>query len=391
MKPLKIALFTYSTKPRGGVVHTLNLAENLARLNHNVHIYSLSSGSEYFRHVEIPYTLIPCPAIEYESIDEKVESYIRIYTEYMSNLTNIYDIYHAEDCISANALLNLREMGLIKFYARTVHHIDDFTSNSLIECQLKSILEPDYMITVSNFWDRELRTKYSLSPTVINNGVDFEKFDTEEDDHSKAEAKGSFSLGDSKVILSVGGIEPRKNSITTLRAFNIAMSYFKTRGEKLVWLIGGGETLFDYRAYREEFFSELNKIGLELDNDVVVLGCVPEDSMKILYNAADVFVFPSVKEGWGLVVHEAMAAGLPVIASDIEPMTEYLINGENSILVAPMDFEALSLQIIKVLESPGLRSKLVAGGKKTAQKCSWNRAALKHVEFYDGILSELSS
>lgn len=390
MRSLDIALLTYSTKPRGGVVHTLNLAENLARLNHKVHVYTLSAGKNFFRQVSVPYTLIPCPETEYESIDEKIRSYIGIYTDYLSSHKSTHDIFHAEDCISANALLNLRERGLIGFFARTVHHIDDFTSESLVECQSKSILKPDHIITVSKTWERELSSVYSLTSTVINNGVDTGKFGSPPDEESKEAIKAGFSVGGSEVMLSIGGIEPRKNTLTALKAYNIARSYFKTKGERLVWMIGGGETLFDYRAYRDEFFSEIKRLGLKLDKDIFILGRIPEDSITNLYKAADVFVFPSVKEGWGLVVLEAMASGVPVIASGIEPMTEYLRDGDNSILVSPADFKSLAYRLIEVLGDGELRQRLVRGGRKTAEMFSWENTALEHARFYSGILGELN-
>ncbi|MGH7801142.1 MAG: MSMEG_0565 family glycosyltransferase [Thermodesulfobacteriota bacterium] len=428
MKSLKIALFTYSTKPRGGVVHTLNLAEELARLKHRVHIYALGSKevsavtskpapslvegtrdlpdvdesgakilgsppvllvdekSEFFRPVEVPFTIIPCSTLPEENIDERVKRYITTYTDYLSSVRERYDIYHAEDCISANTLLELRSRGLIRFFVRTVHHIDDFTSKSLIECQLRSILEPDYLIVVSKFWEKELRSRYSLNPTVINNGVDIEKFKIQGDEGIKERAKNSFSVNGNNVMLSIGGIEPRKNTLTALRAFNIVSDYFKSKGERLVWLIGGGETLFDYRAYREEFFSEINRLGLKLDEDIIILGPVPEDSISKLYQAGDVFVFPSIKEGWGLVVLEAMASGIPVIASGIEPMTDYLEDEKNALLVSPMDYKALAQQIIRVLEKTELRYKLIGNGIKTAQVYSWRNTALRHSEFYNRIL-----
>ncbi len=439
MKSLRIALFTYSTKPRGGVVHTLSLAEELARLGHQVHIYALGSTqvnevtskpapslvegtrdlpknrvyrankqgsppvslvdveSGFFRPVSVPYTIIPCSTLPEENIDEKVKRYISTYTEHLSSIGEHYDIYHAEDCISANMLCELRNRGLIKFFVRTVHHMDDFTSKSLIDCQLKSILEPDYVIVVSKFWEKELRSRYSLNPTVINNGVDIEKFKIQEGKGTKERAKNSFSVNGSstrlttgcKVMLSIGGIEPRKNTLTALRAFNIVSNYFKSKGERLVWLIGGGETLFDYRAYREEFFSEIKRLGLRLDEDIIILGTVPEDSISKLYQAGDVFIFPSIKEGWGLVVLEAMASGLPVIASGIEPMTDYLQDEGNALLVFPMDYEALAQQIIRVLEKTELRGKLIRNGMKTAQVYSWRNTALRHSEFYSGILESV--
>jgi len=390
MKSLRIALFTYSTKPRGGVVHTLNLAEELARLKHRVHIYALSTGEGFFRPVSVPYyTLIPCAIVANESIDDKVKRYISTYADYLSSVRENYDIYHAEDCISANMLCELRSRGSIKFFLRTVHHIDDFTSRSLIDCQLKSILEPDYIIVVSRFWEKELRSRYSLNPTVINNGVDIKKFKNQGEEGIKEKAKNSFSVNGNNVMLSIGGIEPRKNTLTALRAFKIASNYFKSKGERLVWLIGGGETLFDYRAYREEFFSEIKRLGLKLDEDIIILGTVPEDSMVNLYQAGDVFVFPSVKEGWGLVVLEAMASGLPIIASGIEPMTDYLKEGENALLVSPMDYEALAQQIIRVLDKSDFRDRLIINGIKTAQAYSWQNTALRHSEFYSRILERV--
>src|SRR3989304_4103379 len=431
MKSLRIALFTYSTKPRGGVVHTLNLAEELARLGHQVNIYAWGSRNEsavtsrtrdlpniqvnktknrgsppvwladesleFFRPVHVPYTIIPCSTLPEENIDEKVKRYISIYTEHLSSIRENYDIYHAEDCISANVLFELRSRNLIKFFVRTVHHLDDFTSKSLIDCQLRSILDPDYIIVVSRFWEKELRSRYSLNPKVINNGVDIEKFKIQGDEGIKERAKNSFSVNGNNVMLSIGGIEPRKNTLTALRAFNIASNYFKSKGERLVWLIGGGETLFDYRAYREEFFSEVKRLGLKLgvrepqsnDEDIIILGTVPEDSISKLYQAGNVFVFPSVKEGWGLVVLEAMASGLPVIASGIEPMTDYLKDGENALLVSPMDYETLAQHIISVLEKTELRDKLIRNGRETAQAYSWRNTALRHLEFYSGILESV--
>jgi glycosyltransferase-like protein len=314
----------------GRRIHTLP-HESLARLGHAVRDIALRGN--FFR------TCAPATHTvsekECAGMDKKIRTYKYIYR--ISILARLHDIFHAEDCISANALLNLRERGLIGSFARTVHHIDDFTSESLIECQMKSILEPDYVITVSNAWEKELSSAYSIRSTVIRNGVDTRRFRPLADEDSKETYKEKFSLGGSRVMLSIGGIEPRKNTMTSLRAFHKARSHFQRRGERLVWVIGGGETLFDYRAYREEFFSGAERLGLSVGKDIFIPGSVSEDAVADLYNAADVFVFPSVKEGWGLVVLEALASGVPVIASGIEPMTEYLSDRENSLLVSPMD------------------------------------------------------
>lgn len=385
MKQLRIALLTYSTKPRGGVTHTINLAESLARLGHKVHVYALSTGKGFPSEVGVPHTLIQCPVKEYWGIDEKITDYIDTYTSYLAAEGLDYDILHAEDCISANALLNLREKGLIDSYVRTVHHVDDFTSACLIECQDKSLREPDYLIAVSEHWKKELEAKYSLESEVINNGVDYGLYSSIRGG-DKESAKKEFGAEGAKVMLSIGGIEPRKNTITALHAYNAAKAYLATQGERLVWLIGGGETLFDYRAYRHEFFSELARLGLKENSDVIVLGNVPAGKMPLLYASADVFAFPSVKEGWGLVLLEAMSAGVPVVSSNIPPMTEFLRNGENAVLVDPSDYKGLARGILEVVEDPELAARLAASGDETARFYSWESAARRHAELYGSIL-----
>jgi glycosyltransferase involved in cell wall biosynthesis len=152
-------------------------------------------------------------------------------------------------------------------------------------------------------------------------------------------------------------------------------------------VIGGGETLFDYRAYRDEFLRETERLGLVTGRDIIILGNVPDKSLSGLYHAADVFVFPSVREGWGLVVLEALASGTPVIASGVEPMTEYLRDGENSLLVSPTDHEAIASGIIELSGNDELRKRLASGGRETAGEYSWENAALGHVRFYAGILN----
>ena len=89
----------------------------------------------------------------------------------------------------------------------------------------------------------------------------------------------------------------------------------------------GGHSFQDYRAYRDRVLASLPGLGLRLDDDVVLLGTVPDAELPAWYAAADVLAFPSTKEGWGLAVLEAMSAGLPVVASDLPVFREYLHPG----------------------------------------------------------------
>jgi hypothetical protein len=131
---LKIALFTYSTKPRGSVIHTLELAEALRRLGHQVFIYALDKDRKGFDYpLSCDYEPIPAQPAPTE-IDALIEQRIQEFVEYLKQSNQIYNCYHAQDCISANALAILRQEQQIPHFVRTVHHIEDYSSPYLQQC-----------------------------------------------------------------------------------------------------------------------------------------------------------------------------------------------------------------------------------------------------------------
>ena len=299
-KSLRIALFTYSTKPRGGVVHTLALAEGLQALGHQVHIYALGKDehSAFFRPTLIPFTLIPTEAAsDDEPLDERIQRYIQTYYEFLTRQQHaVFDIYHAQDCISANALWRVREDGLLAWFVRTVHHIDDFVSPVLIECQNHSIYRPDHRLVVSRYWRQRLVAEFGLEATVIYNGVDVNRFQPASQPE-RAFARAKLGLQDQIVFLNIGGIEPRKNSLRLLHAFQMVRRELGARGRASVLLMAGGDTLLDYAPYRAEFYQALEQSDLQVDQDIFLLGIMPEADLPLLYHAADILTFPSVKEG----------------------------------------------------------------------------------------------
>src|SRR5690606_10745331 len=139
-------------------------------------------------------------------------------------------------------------------------------------------------------------------------------------------------------VLAVGGIEPRKGSRTLLQAFARARP---SLGDGALLAIGGGETLFDYAAYRAAWEEDAVRLGLRVHRgprppaaaDVAGLGPVPDEDMPALYRAADLLAFPSEREGFGLVVLEAQAAGLPVVTSDLPVLREFLAHGRDCLMV----------------------------------------------------------
>ncbi len=143
---LKVALFTYSTKPRGSVIHTLELAEALHRLGHQVCIYALDKDGKGFDHpLSCDYEPIPAQPAPTE-IDALIQQRIQEFVEYLKQSNLIYDSYHAQDCISANALAILRQQQQIPHFVRTVHHIEDYSSSYLQQCQKRSIREANLCV-----------------------------------------------------------------------------------------------------------------------------------------------------------------------------------------------------------------------------------------------------
>jgi glycosyltransferase involved in cell wall biosynthesis len=115
---------------------------------------------------------------------------------------------------------------------------------------------------------------------------------------------------------------------------------------------------------------------------------VPDADIPALYHAADVLAFPSVKEGWGLVVLEALASGLPVLASDLPTFREYLRDGDNAMLVNPTDEEALTESLYRLATDDRLRDTLVQGGFPIVKKYSWQNTALAHEHYYQEWLNQ---
>jgi glycosyltransferase involved in cell wall biosynthesis len=182
-------------------------------------------------------------------------------------------------------------------------------------------------------------------------------------------------------VLSVGGIEPRKGSDTLVRALAVLIR----KGLRPVLAVVGGHSFQDHRAYREAVLAELPDLGLELDVDVVSVGTVADDDMPAWYAAADVLAFPSVKEGFGLAVLEAMSAGVPVVASDLPVFREYLVDGRDALLVPVGDVDGLVCALSSALFDDAVRRRLVAAGAEVVRRYTWRASAQRHLEIYAGL------
>lgn len=389
-QPLKIALLTYSTKLRGSVVHTLELATALAELGHDVCVYALDKDGQGFeREIPANVQLVPAqlPPSELDpdqAIDALICQRIQEFVDYFLAHSETYDIYHAQDCIGANALVQLRQKGRISNVVRTVHHIEDYASIYLQQCQDKSIRDPDLCLCVSDRWHQALRDDYGIVAPRVLNGVDLRRFSPTPSGQENA-IKVRYGLTGSPIYLTVGGIEPRKNSIRLLEAFAQVLSHYP----QAQLVIAGGATLFDYEPYRQAFFALAASLeqqqGPIIGQSVILPGVIPDEDLPALYRTADVFCFPSTKEGWGLVVLEAIASGLPVITADQPPFTEFL-NADQALLVNPDSASAIARAMVESFDL-AIAQTLVERSRPILPQYAWPQSAVIHVQHYRQLLS----
>jgi glycosyltransferase-like protein len=381
---MRVAMLTYSVKPRGGVVHALEVAEALARRGHRVELSALGRpGEELFRPAGVPLHIVrhvPRDA----PFDERIQGMLEAYAEGLRPILagGGYDVVHAQDCLSANAALALRDDGVIGHVIRTVHHVDAFTSPSLIACQDRSILDPDRVLCVSAPWVERLADDFGVQAELVRNGVDAERYRPARDPAERVQARAEAGLGDRFTVMTVGGIEPRKGSLTLLDAFAALRTLVPERDPLL--LIAGGMTLFDYRHERDRFAARA--VALGVNAHVRVLGPLGAETMEGLFRAADAFAFPSVREGFGLAALEALAAELPVAASDLDVFRSFLVDHESALLVPPGDGPALGRALARIALDPALAARLRAGGRRVVPEHTWDAAAAAHERAYEAFL-----
>ncbi len=174
---------------------------------------------------------------------------------------------------------------------------------------------------------------------------------------------------DGPYLLSVGSLEPGKNRERLIRA------YARLRGEGVeCLLVVAGRPAWDY----EGDFDLVRRLGL--DEHVRFLGYVAHGDLPALYSGAALLAFPSLYEGFGLPVLEAMACGTPVVTSSVSAPAE--VAGDAALLVDPLDTDALAEAMGRLLSDEALRADLVRRGLERAKHLSWDRTARETLSLY---------
>jgi glycosyltransferase involved in cell wall biosynthesis len=178
---------------------------------------------------------------------------------------------------------------------------------------------------------------------------------------------------DRRFVLALGAVDPRKNTARIIEAY----AKFRRRVSEHFQLLIVGIAPSAQTAFR----AMVEKLGL--GNDAAFFEFVPENDLVALYNAAEMLVYPSLYEGFGLPVLEAMACGTPVIASARGSIPE--VAGEAALMVNPLDIDEIATAMTELITNTKLRHSLVAEGKAQAAKFSWQRMAEQIFEIYKNV------
>lgn len=359
----------------GGVgTYTLELVKELSEYVENIDLYLFYS---YRRYAHASLTKLPnnvkIITIQKSGISllikllfsmHRLKDYNIIHLNYASlfkpiyitkKIWNVPYIFTCHGCPQPEV-----EKGLLKFY----HVFESFflkpTSKNAGEC-----------IDISKYGTMLLQKKYNVNSQVIYHGTNpkFFKFD----EKTRNNIRKSLSITDDQfLILFVGLFDQYKNILTLIDSIPHIVS--KKGGVRFL-LIGKGE-LYDQVLH--------NIKKLKIEEFVIIKKDVPE--ISDYYFAADLFVLPSANEMFGLVLLEAMASGLPVIASKGGACPEVI--GDAGLLFDPKSSEDLAGKIVELITNKELYEKLKEKGLERVKQFTWEKAAEQYYKVYQNVLEE---
>lgn len=365
----------------GGITVAHNLAVNMAKRNNEVSVFTTSIDSkdsiETYKNMSI-YRYGTNFRIEHHNVS---------FNLFRKSIKHQVDIVHAHGGNFIAELAALRHAKREKIpYVLTYHGdavetyggiIRRFCVSFYIKHLLNRVLSyADVIISPSEYYINESRFlgKYRDKIVVIPNGINLSDFDI---GYSKGMCREKLGLPlDGSIILFIGNIVPYKGPDVLVNAMSRIV---KAETDVELVFVGKG-------VMREELEMLSKKLGVE--KNVKFTGFVEDGLKPLYYKAADVFCLPSTMstESFGIVNLEAMACGIPIVASKIGGIPSVVKDRENGLLVPPRNSEALADAIIYLLENEDVREKMGENGRKKVVNYSWERIAEETEKVYEGII-----
>lgn len=247
----------------------------------------------------------------------------------------------------------------------------------------KTIKRADKIVVVSKFTADELTELYGVSPdkiAVIYNGVDFDLYNGNTDRGRIDEVLQKRNLEYGKYFFYLGTIEPRKNIYRMIGAYAACVKRLKAEGKEVPKLVLGGKLGW----YYDEILERIKKENIE--DSIRLLGYVDETEKPALYSGCLAFLFPSLYEGFGLPIAEAMACGAPVLTANSTSLAEIAEN--NAILCDPLSENDIAEGMYRLATEPDTREKLSQSGMEHVKRFTWDASSEKLYELYKDVLTE---
>ncbi len=239
------------------------------------------------------------------------------------------------------------------------------------------VKKADKIITVSEFERNRIHDFFGFPEkderlVAVYNGVS-EHFKKIEDKAELQRVKSLYGLPD-RFLFFLGNTDPKKNTKGVLKAFS---DYMKSTKDKELYLV-----ILDYaEAELEKLLNELGDNSLR--ENIILTGYVVNTDLPAVYNLCSVFLYPSLRESFGIPMLEAMRCGAPVITSNTSSMPE--VSGGAAYIVDPFKPEEISQGIETLLSDEKLRKKLTQEGMKQAEKFSWRSMAENVLKLYKSV------
>ena len=245
------------------------------------------------------------------------------------------------------------------------------TRNPIWKFNAKGLKKAEKIITVSEFSKKDIskyikypEEKIEIIPPAVDHNLYYQN-------RNKAVLKKYRIEETEKVVLYVGAEEPRKN----IQFLINSLSKLKNRIPQVKLLKVG---MPNYIGVREKLLKHIESLNLQ--KDVIFTGYVSESELAEIYNAVDLFVFPSLYEGFGMPPLEAMACGTPVITSNTSSLPEVV--GDAAIVVDPYDANKLVEEMYQLLTDDGLKEEMIRKGLKRSKMFSWDKSARETLRVY---------
>lgn len=307
---------------------------------------------------------------------------------------SFYENYYIPDKLSENNidLYHIPQNGIGFKYSKnvktvvTIHDLIPYIMPETVGSgYLKNFLEEmphiiadtDGILTVSEYSKKDILKYFSFCPedkifvTPLAASTIYKPMDKE---YCRKEVEKKFKFIP-PYILYIGGFSPRKNVLGLINAFK---SIYKDTNCEYKLLICGSLKDEGMRLY-----NYVKEIGM--DKNIIFTGFVEDDFLPILYNGADVFVYPSLYEGFGLPPLEAMSCKTATITSNVTSIPE--VTGDSAILINPLKENELEASLLKILNDPLFRNSIAEKGYKKSLEFTWKKTAEKTLSAYEKIIS----